>query len=601
MKKPFLSRPSAGKPRFFVLLWLFFYAFLSEFIAIESCLPGPLSAEQSDFVGGAVAAIVNVFAPSVEARMVEPLSLTLASDSTYLAPVGGRPQVGVGTTTRIIYETADPSMGKGEYLDPYFSVARNDGTSESDGLYNLIVEDKTVYIVSVGVPRAGCSLRVEAGGGLSAIYSFDIVDLPAPPEGIYEVSAPSLSLRQGETATLSLSMADEAKGKDDAYLRRYYDPRKLPRSSSDETVATIDEYGVIRGIGEGEAAIAYGSFSFAAAVAGRGDLPDASTRLTIAKADASESLSLNDYDFPDAEGSRSGVLLNASIAGTLPSDHSLTWRVIGADGQEDLLLAKILQLADGSAEVKGYRKKGTARIEAYLNCDPAIKASIDLAIGEVTPVTMGLLADGKAAGADGEASLSSFVSGKIVLEGSFAGPSGNPNIANKSLNMTSGSDLLAISGNGTPAITVSFVREGTAEADVLSVANPALAYHLVFTIASTPYVDPSEEGFAVFIRKFIGHGTLFALSSFCGFFFLSLYLGDRKGLASSLGAFGNGALLAALTELIQHFVPGRTGSFTDIGFDVLGTIAGILLAYLIFFFLRLAANRREKGAAAAPR
>jgi len=584
MKKLSWTTLRNKKPRVYVFLSL--YVLLSVFLVVESCFPGDLSYEQSGTLGNIVASFLNLFNGTTTAQMVEPTALSLSADSTYLPQVDEKPQIGIGTTTRLTYSVTAGALDKGEYINPSFMVERNDGTADS-GLYNLLVDasSDTVSIVSVGKAQAGCSITVKAGANLSASYSFDLVDLPAPGEDLYTVEAPALTLKQNESETLAVTLADPAKGKDDLYLRRYYDVTKLGFSSSAPSVATIDKYGVIRGKSAGSASIAFGKEIFGLTVQGTGTPPDHSTTLALAKSDASSLLALNDYDFAKASGTNvTGVTLKPSFSGTLPSDRSITWRVLNTDGEEDPLQAKLIPHSDGTVSVFGYRQNGTARILATANCDSGLQESIDLPIEEIKPLTMALYEGSTLLSpTNGTIAIGNvYNAGDITIKGSFTGVNSNPNVTNCNLVATSKDSNLAISGSGSSAVTFYFISEGTAAATISSAANSELSLTLSFKINATPNVDPNDTSFQTYIRKSLGHFALFSLTALCGFLFLAFLLEDQpRWLAFFLGA-GWGLSLALVTELIQHFVPGRYGAWADVGIDVLGYVFGALVCWGAF-------------------
>ena len=100
------------------------------------------------------------------------------------------------------------------------------------------------------------------------------------------------------------------------------------------------------------------------------------------------------------------------------------------------------------------------------------------------------------------------------------------------------------------------------------------------------------------MRKFAGHGSLFLLTAIFGFLFFYSYFENEKekhmfGLTASLLI---GFLVAGLSEFIQRFVPGRYGSWDDIGIDYLGYVLGTLITlgiYLIIYFVKKGKRKKE--------
>ena len=104
-------------------------------------------------------------------------------------------------------------------------------------------------------------------------------------------------------------------------------------------------------------------------------------------------------------------------------------------------------------------------------------------------------------------------------------------------------------------------------------------------------IDPSttlitdREAFHAVFRKVVGHFLLFGGSGL--FTTLSLMMFDRfydkfkwKILLFSLGF---GLTVALVSELIQYFVPGRCGVFTDVFIDFAGYLLFATLSYLVTY------------------
>ncbi len=88
------------------------------------------------------------------------------------------------------------------------------------------------------------------------------------------------------------------------------------------------------------------------------------------------------------------------------------------------------------------------------------------------------------------------------------------------------------------------------------------------------------ETFSQFVRKMIGHFTLFAFLGM-GYAASSFLLLKRKWLSpivTSIGLFA----VASLTELVQYYTEGRFGSWYDVLFNFLGGITGMAFVALCF-------------------
>ena len=69
-------------------------------------------------------------------------------------------------------------------------------------------------------------------------------------------------------------------------------------------------------------------------------------------------------------------------------------------------------------------------------------------------------------------------------------------------------------------------------------------------------------------------------------------------LALHLLFFGD-LFFASITELIQYFVPGRWGEWSDIGIDTAGAASGVVFIFLFIWLIKIVryfvSKRKEKA------
>lgn len=71
------------------------------------------------------------------------------------------------------------------------------------------------------------------------------------------------------------------------------------------------------------------------------------------------------------------------------------------------------------------------------------------------------------------------------------------------------------------------------------------------------------------------------------FLFLYFFLKDRYGLISASFSLLWGFVFASITELIQYFVPGRWGEWSDIGIDTAGAASGVVFIFLFVWLIKI--------------
>lgn len=105
------------------------------------------------------------------------------------------------------------------------------------------------------------------------------------------------------------------------------------------------------------------------------------------------------------------------------------------------------------------------------------------------------------------------------------------------------------------------------------------------------------ESFIVIIRKVFGHFGLFGFSGV--FTTWSIYFFVKQSKFNYFIHFSCLSLLfgfwiAWLSEFVQLFVPGRSGSVTDVVIDFAGYFIGVLLVILILFLAKKPVFQKQK-------
>ena len=103
------------------------------------------------------------------------------------------------------------------------------------------------------------------------------------------------------------------------------------------------------------------------------------------------------------------------------------------------------------------------------------------------------------------------------------------------------------------------------------------------------------DSFSSFIRKFVGHFSLFGLSGVLTTLSFKFFYFDKTNKFPLFIIFSSisGLFYAILSELIQLFVPGRSGEVLDVLIDLSGYFIGLLLIVLIVFIIKKKSNQKE--------
>jgi VanZ family protein len=585
-----MSVPSLKNRKPVVYVFLGLYLFFGVFFLALSCVPGTASAQESNWVGNVLASFLNLFEDTSPSIKIQPTSLSLTYDSTYLNlvdPSLSKPQVALGTTTMLQFKIEKPStLGKSEYVDPSFSVVRNDGSDEEDYDFNIDSGNAVVRIVSTKLPMENCSITVKAGSGeaegTSYTYDFSIVKNPAPVS--YDASLDVQSLQPNSSAQIALTLKDDLK-KDDSYLRRYYDVTALAYSPKDGG-CYLDQYGVVHAKSAGDYTLHYGSFEKQIRVEGTPLSLPTSEQLSVTT--SSNEIHIQDYDYAD-----SGVSLNAKWDSAYSGDKGITWV------SSDPLICRLIPSSDGqSCVAKGYRKAGSVSVTAMSNVDSSVKKSITLTSSATSPDENSwhlVYANGKK---DLATSLTAHSAGNITIYNDY--DHDLYHISNNDLVATSDFSGIVVSGSGTPYLTLSFQQTGKGSVKIASEGNSNCSLTLSIDVQAELNQDPDDPTYQVSVRKVVGHFGWFALGGVLGYLFFYFFLAEvtkKEWIPLAISTLG-GAFYAFLSEGIQYFIPGRGASFADSGIDIGGYVLGGVLCFLVFLILH---HQQKKRSVSAPK
>ena len=117
--------------------------------------------------------------------------------------------------------------------------------------------------------------------------------------------------------------------------------------------------------------------------------------------------------------------------------------------------------------------------------------------------------------------------------------------------------------------------------------------NIINTFSKDAINDGNISTFTYVIRKLIGHFGLFVLSgvsSTLALHFASYYLKNYKWWYGLVFTLFFGLFLAGLTELIQSFIPSRSGEVLDVLIDFSGYVLGTGIIVLILFLT----NRKKQ-------
>ena len=518
---------------------------LNGLIVFESCLPGGVSVVRSNWLSNIFADIINVFIPGrVEVVPLESISLV------------GDQNIIIGTTNRFSVEYA-PSNATSKGIT---FIAGNERI-------NPVQEGSSCFVE--GMELGSTSLTAVSSEDNNVFKTVDITvnARPAPTE--FELTVTNSQILNGFSERVIFSIDDYT----DNRAVRYFDTSLVSLESSNPDIATIED-GVIHAKSVGGATI------FAS------DYPSRSVDIEVIENpnplvypdESSWEITGNNvahiYDMDHAETNFNQ--LSIDWGETIPSDQSVTWKV------EDELLAKIG--VDG--KLRGYKKTGFTNVIAISNMDTEQQKIFPISVEEVLPTAMDVNIRLDGSPLDEEVSV-----GDTIYISAIFSPDNTTNLYIDVISSDAAVLTAQIEGR-TGKITAK--KEGIATITVSSAANPELSETLVFEVMPKKAIDGENYvDFASFIRKSIGHFLLFGVSAifttWAFYFILNKVIKKKWFIVLVSGLFG--IAVASVTEMIQLFIPLRSGTWIDVGINILG-YAVFLALTILFGFLIL--KRRQK-------
>ena len=591
------------KPKVYIFLGLFISTII--FVLVESCLPSSISGAQSNFFARIYAFFINSATGPQETEIIKPKEISAVRDSSYLGKdENGNSKIAIGTTTLLSIDVQYPEKkNKDDTLDRTYTIENVLGNKDD---YNLVLSSSlnkltnTINIRIVTDKYLGeqvsdlYKFNVKISDNLTYPFSFRIVDLEKPTSFLATIDKTTLKI--GETAQINTQLTGE--NRVDTYLRRYFDTTKIESSSSNNEVATIDKYGVVHAVSEGNATITYGTYSFDIHVRNEATTNPIDNTITLTTSKSQISALDYDYVFENGEDSNNySTLIYPSFSDTSLEDQSVSYYLDSklkakiAPYKYDELGYPVYKDDNGNNCVRlcGYREKGTVKLTCISNANNNIKSSIDIQVGEAVAEQMNVnLSD----------NFELILGDQKVITASFS-PKNTKNTAIKVV--CNDESALQISNNNTASVTISAKKEGLFSITVTSISNPELSKTINFEIIAKQTINPNNfADFASFVRKYGGHMIIYLIMAVFGFLFFYSYFEIEKqkymlGLPASLTI---GFIIAGLTELIQHFVPSRGGEWKDVGIDYMGFAIGTALAliiYLIVYFIKKAINKKRNS------
>ena len=564
------------KGKFNISKWIMlgFSVLLNVLIIVYSCFSEDTTNKISRVFSNAFASLINnVTQKENNDVKLENIKINLSSQETYVYNyLNG-------------YEVDEIPLGSAKQIDCLFSPVDATDTSITYSAYPedaVILNQSNSTVSVVGMKIGECLITAKSNdGGFESSVKVKVVETVAPFS--YEISLVNTAIPLGTSQTIDFDIDGGVLTHDELINFRYYDTRKLTYVSSNEAAATVDNYGVIYPVSIGD------------------------TTITVSNGDYSKSLNVSVVDgvspIPYSNLSISGS--DVCYANDMILDQSSKknhYQLTPKDGETELnpedfiwessneLLAKI----DKHGVLRGFRKVSLKDEDIIIAATSKLtgqSVTKTISVKEQAPTRIDFKIEVGGETYWNPKSYTFSIGDNINIAISL-----NPYTQNRKVIVSSSDENVVSYTNEDQNIVLHMIGEGKSIIKVVPLANQELSFE--FECAVTKYGAINKNNFVDFnhtIRKIFGHAALFMVTQIFTLLAFYMFYPERKWYVWTSMSLGEGLFISGLSELIQFFVPSRTGAWLDVLIDFSGVVVGAALALLgIFIVKKIIAKRRAK-------
>lgn len=545
----------------------------NSFVVAYSCLPASITDKWNSVVAVFFTKLVN----SMTEKEIKEIPMT--SLDIFVSPKESHQYNDIPG-----YALNEIPLGSAKQIECTFWP--EDATNPAINIYteadNIVALNQSGNVVSVVGMEVGTA-RIYAtniANELTAYCDVIVVDTVAPTS--FEISLKSSEIELGTQATLDFNIDGGVLGHDELINSRYYDIRKLTYTSSNEEVCTVDTYGVIHPLTTGESTI------------------------TVESESCSQTI-----DVEVVSGGVAPTYSNLHITGSNicygndmindQSTHNNHYQLSIFDGETELdpedfiwessneLLVKV----DKHGVMRGFRKKTFLDEAAVITARSKLNGqatTFNVIVKEQLPSSMYYRVEvGKSTSWNPEAFTACVGDNVKVIVGY------DVNISNKNIIATISDDSFAdltLQGN---SFVLNVKKVGNCSVNFESVANSELKEKIDFEFLKAGAINTDEmDDVGHSLRKAVGHAAMFAVAQVFLLITIYMFMNSRPLWQCGCLSLSIGLVIASLSELIQHFVPSRQGTFLDVLINFAGVTIGAILVITGIVLIDIIKKNKEK-------
>ena len=475
------------------------------------------------------------------------------------------------------YKTEEIPLGSAKEIRCVFSP--NDATDKSvtytaNPLDVVALNQSASTLSVVGMKVGECVITAKSNdGGFESKVNVKVVETVAPES--FEISLDKTDIAIGTTQTINFDIDGGVLTHDELINFRYYDTRKLHYSSSNETVARVDKYGVIypKSVGSSKITVSNNSGVTRSidVTVSDGITPSLYSNLSISGSDVcyandmilDQNSKKNHYQLTPKDGS---IELN-------PEDF--IWK------SSDELLVKV----DKHGVMRGFMKSSNDDETAIITAKSKLtgqEVEFNVIVKNQLPTIMsyGIEVGDTKYWNRNEFTLSVGDNVSVLISYNIT------TMSKKVDALSSDESVVSITNEGNQ-IVLHVLKEGVSTITLTSQINPDLIAKFVITVVKAGSIESKDiENLVFTIRKTIGHAALFMVTQVFTFLTFFMFFNDRKWYVYASMSLGEGLFVSGLSELIQFFVPSRGGAFLDVLIDFAGVVVGAVLTLLVIVIIK---------------
>lgn len=539
----------------------------NSFIVAYSCFDDATTQKMNRFVTNIFSGIVNTFTQKeVKTIPVKGIDVHFSSDQYNNIPGYATNQIPLGSAKQVEC-TFTPTNATNKTAS--FSSDDND-------IAQIVQSGSFASVVGMGVGITNVN-AINSTSGLTSSTEVEVIDLVEPQA--FTVSLDD-EVAIGNTITAIFDIDGGVLGHNELINSRYYDIKKLSFVSSNTSVATIDNNGVIYPLHAGTTEITISntlgqSFNKVITIL-NGSSPSPYQNLSIS---GSNICYENDMILDQNSGNKH-YQLSISDGETELNAHDFIWT------SSDELLARM----DRHGILRGFRKRLIEDESVTITAKSKLtgqEVNFDVTVKKQLPEEMYYWIQNGNKKIWNPVEHTVCVGDNVTINVGYDPVPYNKNVVVENYNP----ELLDYTTLGS-SFVLHINNTGTARVRFTCEINPELSAEIKLTILRKGAIDSDNyDDVSHNLRKAIGHSLLFMFAQIFTFLTLYLFIKDKKlWFYPVISIFGD-LFLAILSEVIQHFVPTRTGSVVDVLIDLIGVLIG---AAIVFVPLVIRKTKRKK-------